>query len=215
MATLTTSDLLKYADLQMAAEAFLVDDETRRVKQDLVKALTDGNFRSSKFTLTQAKRFLEHWTVEDQKPNTPTGFSGTLFLCIKDDPSTGAKKGERVMSFRSTEFIDDAARDNQATNSMEIRQAGFAFGQIRDMEAWYAELKNEGGPLAAGQTFDVTGYSLGGHLATAFNMLRGPAGIALRRGAENTASDRMWFSAALWPRGMSANPNEVLEEIAT
>jgi hypothetical protein len=37
------------------------------------------------------------------------------------------------MSFRSTEFIDDAARDNQATNAMEIKEAGFAFGQIRDM----------------------------------------------------------------------------------
>ena len=214
MTTLTIADLLKYADLQMAAEALLVEPVTG-APRDQNKALVNGNGRSSKFTQTQADKFLEHWVVVVQKPNTSTGFSGTLFRCVKDDPSTGAKAGELVKSFRSTEFIDDAARDNQATNSMEIRLAGFAFGQIRDMEAWYAKLKKEGGPLAAGQTFDVSGYSLGGHLATAFNMLRGPAGIALRRGAENTASDRMWFSAASWPRGMSANPNEVLEEIAT
>ncbi|MBW8832783.1 MAG: hypothetical protein JF606_25975, partial [Burkholderiales bacterium] len=46
--------------------------------------------------------------------------------------------------FRSTEFIDDAARDSQATDAMELAKFGFAFGQIRDMEAWYAELTKEG-----------------------------------------------------------------------
>ncbi|MFM9901713.1 MAG: hypothetical protein ACKVOT_11905 [Polaromonas sp.] len=75
------------------------------------------------------------------------------------------------MSFRSTEFIDDSARDNQATNSMEIKETGFAWGQIRDMQAWYQELTKPSGQLGAGQSFAVTGYSLGGHLATAFNTM--------------------------------------------
>jgi dienelactone hydrolase len=76
------------------------------------------------------------------------------------------------MSFRSTEFIDDAARDNQATNDMEISQFGWAFGQIADMKRWYEGLVSSG-KLPTGATFDVTGYSLGGHLATAFNDLYG------------------------------------------
>jgi len=74
------------------------------------------------------------------------------------------------MSFRSTEFIDDAARDNQATNTFEIKDTGFAWGQLSDMESWYAELKT-GGKLPSGANFSVTGYSLGGQLATAFNLL--------------------------------------------
>ena len=59
------------------------------------------------------------------------------------------------MSFRSTEFIDDAARDNQATNTFEIKDTGFAWGQIADMEAWYAELKADETKLG-NNAFSVT-----------------------------------------------------------
>jgi hypothetical protein len=101
--------------------------------------------------------------VLDQRANTPTGFSGTLFK--------SNKTGELVMSFRSTEFIDDAARDNQATNALEIKETGWALGQIRDMQAWYADLRKSSldptktttGTINQGQPFKVTGYSLGGH----------------------------------------------------
>lgn len=92
----------------MAAEAFIADPGL------LEGALIEGNYHTSKFTTVQAENFIKHWRVLDQKLNTSTGFSGTLFECIADDPVTGAKVGERVLSFRSTEFIDDAARDNQA-----------------------------------------------------------------------------------------------------
>lgn len=91
--TPSVADLLKYADLQMAAEAFLAD-QNGVLKGNLQKALTDGNNHASKFTETQAARFLEYWFVVAQQPNTPTGFSGTVFKCIKDDPATGAKVGE-------------------------------------------------------------------------------------------------------------------------
>jgi len=168
------SDLLKYASLQMASEAFLSEQakgEQHFSGTPLITALKQGNGHTSLFTETQAIDFASHWIVLDQKENTSTGFSGTLFRCIADDPETGAKAGELVMSFRSTEFIDDAARDNEATNALEIKETGFAFGQIRDMEAWYAELKQPGGPLAGPTPFNVTGYSLGGHLATVFNIL--------------------------------------------
>ncbi len=67
---------------------------------------------------------------------------------------------------------------DQATNELEIKATGFAWGQIADMQAWYAELKADPGKLGGGQAFSVTGYSLGGHLATAFNLLN--AGEAQR-----------------------------------
>jgi HlyD family secretion protein len=38
--------------------------------------------------------------------------------------------GELVLTFRSTEFLDDAARDSEATNKLEIKEKGFAFGQV-------------------------------------------------------------------------------------
>lgn len=61
-------------------------------------------------------------------------------------------------------------RDNEATNVKEIKDTGWAWGQIADMETWYDELRRDPGKLQ-GQTFSVTGYSLGGHLATAFHLL--------------------------------------------
>ncbi len=74
MTTPTTSDLLKYADLQMAAEAFLVDPGTGAVKPNLRQALIDGNTHASRFTSVQATRFLEYWEVVAQQENTKTGF---------------------------------------------------------------------------------------------------------------------------------------------
>lgn len=166
----TVADLLKYADLQMAAEAFLVNGSSVKTGSQLRDALITGNNHASRFTEAQANRFIEYWEVAAQEANTNTGFSGTVFRCIKDDPLTGARAGELVMSFRSTEFIDDAARDNMATNTLEIADTGFAWGQLRDMVNWYQKLTEPGGTLA-GQSFSVTGYSLGGHLATAFNLI--------------------------------------------
>ncbi len=169
MPALTTTDYLKYANLQMAAEAFIRNESTLVLAgsgQVLKDALVDGNKRSLQFTETQATAFTHSttgWTVLDQKANTATGFSGTLF---KNNLTN-----ELVLSFRSTEFIDDHARDNKATNDLEIAGGGFALGQIADMEAWYAQLAGAGGALR-GKTYSVTGYSLGGHLATVFNQLR-------------------------------------------
>ncbi|WP_272947467.1 calcium-binding protein, partial [Variovorax sp. JS1663] len=166
---------LKYANLQMAAEA-LFDQKNQPpgskyagLIDDLV--LKTGNERSSRFTQVQADEFVEDWTVVEHISNTPTGFSGTLFRALRTDESRGIKAGELVLSFRSTEFADDATRDNQATNALEIKEKGWAFGQISDMEAWYASLKSSG-KIGASDKFSVTGYSLGGHLATAFNLLR-------------------------------------------
>jgi hypothetical protein len=121
MSTLTVADYLKYANLQMAAEAFLLDgnDNPYKSTSDVVGALVRGNDHSSKFTELQAKEFadpIKGWTVLDQRANTETGFSGTLF--------ENNQTGELVLSFRSTEFIDDHARDNEATNALEVAKTG-------------------------------------------------------------------------------------------
>lgn len=164
----SVSTFLIYADLQMAAEALF--DAAFVSGLIPIGELTDGNNRSSTFTPTQAALFVQDWKVVDHQRNTGTGFSGTLFECRRSDPARGLVEGQLVMCFRSTEFIDDAARDNQATNSMEIKPFGWAFGQIADMRAWYDRLTSEG-KLPPSAPIDVTGYSLGGHLATAFNLL--------------------------------------------
>ena len=201
--TPTVADYLKYADLQMASEAFLKEhgEENYRGKE-LIAALIRGNDHASRFTGVQATNFADHWIAVDQIANTNTGFSGTLFKCIQDDPATGAKAGELVMSFRSTEFIDDAARDNQATNALEVKDTGYAWGQIRDMEAWYQSLKDRD-LLPTGQSFAVTGYSLGGHLATVFNLLHGPSRRPLLTGRLSRRSSPSMARA--WAASTSAS----------
>ncbi len=175
----TLADYLKYANLQMAAEALFDFNATKQganlkpgehldtsagpVAID-EKWLTTGNLHTNKFTKTEAEKFSSEWVVVEHISNTTTGFSGTLFQRKGSD--------ELVLSFRSTEFLDDAARDNEATNVLEIKEKGWAFGQISDMDSWYRDLKANG-KIPAGAQFSVTGYSLGGHLATAFNLLHG------------------------------------------
>lgn len=173
MKNLDIKEYLKYAELQLAAEAFIADQVTGTLSgsgAELVTVLTFGNGRNSRFADAEAKKIATHWKALDQIKNTDTGFSGTLFVCIVDDAATGAKAGDQVISLRSTEYIDDSVRDSIATNTMEIQETGWAWGQIADMEAWYSKLKD--GKKITG-ALAVTGYSLGGHLATAFNILHG------------------------------------------
>lgn len=168
---------LKYANLQIAAEAFVArkTDAPNTLAENvtgeqLESALLSGNDHTSRFTTTDAEWFSQDWIVVEQVSNTTTGFSGTLFRALKDDPERGIVKGEQVISFRSTEFVDDAVRDNQATNVMEIKAEGWAFGQISDMRAWVDGLYANG-KISASGPLTATGYSLGGHLATTFNLL--------------------------------------------
>jgi hypothetical protein len=164
------SKFLVYADLQMAAEAIDLD-KVLTGERTLIQAIEKGNNHSSVFTSAQAVRFTNEWEVVAHQPNTSTGFSGTVFRSRVTDPTRGVVEGQLVMSFRSTEFIDDAARDNQATNVFEVKEFGWAFDQIDDMMTWFDRLNGVGGPFAGGQAFSVTGYSLGSNLATAFNLM--------------------------------------------
>jgi hypothetical protein len=141
----TVAEYLKYANLQMAAEALYGFDANvtpgqapkRIYAGALVQSdLLTGNRHASKFTPTEVElsKLTTDWVVVEHVSNTETGFSGTLFQRVKADAVTGEPAGSFVLSFRSTEFLDDAARDNEATNYQEINKLGFAFGQISDME---------------------------------------------------------------------------------
>ena len=72
MTTPTIADTLKYANLQMAAEAFIRDPVTYVLSgsgTDLIDALKTGNNHASRFTETQAEAFADPvtgWTVLDQ-----------------------------------------------------------------------------------------------------------------------------------------------------
>ena len=130
------SAYFKYANLQMAAEALYdFDPQANPTPAQITAApvtsriLTDGNNHASKFADTLAAEFVQQWEVVEHISNTSTGFSGTLFRARKDDPAAGIVAGELVLSFRSTEFVDDQVRDNQATNKKEIKVTGYSLGR--------------------------------------------------------------------------------------
>ena len=103
MAATDAPTLLVYALVQVAAEAVYPDGYSGAIDPALLVA---GNGRASVFTDLQAREFASKWEIVDHKANTATGFSGTLFRAIKDDPVLGIVKDELVLSFRSTVGID-------------------------------------------------------------------------------------------------------------
>lgn len=170
----------------MAAESFLLqrnETDVRVLSDQAIRVrLEAGNTHASKFTVSQAVSFLAQFEVLAQYRNDPvltsgTGFSGTLFRNRITD--------ELTLSFRSTEFIDDAVRDSKATNELEVKEIGWALGQIAEMERWYKDVLLGDSRLLAGRKFNVTGYSLGGHLATAFNILRREEALAAGRSKDD------------------------------
>ena len=150
MITPSASQYLEFANLQIAAEAFYNNIKANPNWQNSsggnvifgnlidIPSLVDGNKHTSKFTPTLAQEFMGKWEMLAHIANTGAGFSGSLFRAKHDIAGTAIKAGELVLSFRSTEFIEDAVRDNRATNTLEIKEKGFAFGQIADMERWAA-----------------------------------------------------------------------------
>ncbi len=188
----TVAQYLEFAHLQMAAEAFYglkdtVPDwqigESKHLQfsnlldgSQGTKYLVDGNNHASLFPSTLAQQFATNWEMVAHIANTGSGFSGSLFRAEKDIPGTDIKEGDLTLSFRSTEFIEDAVRDNRATNTFEIKEKGFAFSQMADMEQW-VQLLVDKGLIGADKPVNVTGYSLGAHLATAFNLLHQGDGL--------------------------------------
>ena len=145
----------------------------------------------TRMTTLQAQKFTEKYQVVDHHANDASGFSATLLRYVED----GVTK--YTLSFRSTEpkpateggdvnrdgLLADGLLGLTAAADGEIAAQGFAFGQLLAMEWYFSDLRQ--GRLTNGtidpslQAFfanpankiNVTGYSLGGHLATVFTEL--------------------------------------------
>jgi hypothetical protein len=115
MAEPTIAEVLKYANLQMAAEALygfdasnisnlapgdVTSDNGHYLNQaPSVEILTYGNRFASRFAQAEAEKFAAEWTVVDHLSNTETGFSGTLFKNTNTGPN--GPKGSETFSFLS------------------------------------------------------------------------------------------------------------------
>ena len=185
-----TSTWLKFALQQMAAESYL-DNIDLHNPEEVTRFLLLGNNREgfpetgfTRFTGTlaqgQAKDFVQRYQIVDHHANDATGFSATL---LKDTTTN-----TYTLSFRSLEYqnqVDggDWERDGQGGAAGEIAGSGFALGQLVSMERYFSDLQQ--GKLTNGaidpalqaffatqsNTINVSGYSLGGHLATIFTVL--------------------------------------------
>jgi len=114
-----------------------------------------------------AQAFVSRYQIVDHHANDATGFSATL---MQERDAQGNLTNNFTLSFRSTESKvhdegGDWERDGSSGADGEITLEGFAFGQLASMETYYQSLKNSG-LLPADAVLNVTGYSLGGHLAT-------------------------------------------------
>ncbi|OGA07231.1 MAG: hypothetical protein A3D95_07935 [Betaproteobacteria bacterium RIFCSPHIGHO2_12_FULL_69_13] len=175
--------------LQIVAESYFQDinfdfSNTDAVVGVLRRGNTPPNSAPDQYvrmTPQQVTAFLGRYEIVDQLPNTSSGFSATL---IRE-----RETGRYTLAFRSTEWKNaskggDFERDGYDGAGGELFSVGFAFGQLRDMEWYLSEMK--AGRLATGNTaangaaiaaqltsgtIDLTGYSLGAHMATVFTEL--------------------------------------------
>jgi len=191
MTTLSAQQIYDYSLQQIAAESFLdLNLAGQPVPgQELSLAIvlrlgsnnpqnpqniaTDSELRGkTRMTNQQITDFTTKYEIIAHQADTASGFSGTLF---KDRVT-----GTYTLSFRSTEFAEDNkggdwTRDGLGA-SLEIGAHGFAIAQLADAEAWFRQLRglraDANGVTSAllpnAAALNVTGYSLGGHLAGVF-----------------------------------------------
>src|SRR5581483_3388780 len=178
---------------QMAAEAYLDTVDLADLAQ-LQVALPRGNNRPNfpqtsftRFTDAQVITLLNQYGIVHQASDYPlpargepvyyagttilanTGLSATL---IREKDASGNPTGEFTLAIRSTEFRTvsdggDRSRDLLQADINGIVANGFALAQLAALEDYYDWLKKSE-KLPAGAKLNVTGYSLGGHLATVF-----------------------------------------------
>ncbi len=161
---------------QIAAESYLdlvgkfgltLDDVLKAGNGNPAPQFSDKNDPSyTKLTDQQVAEFKENFEIVAHQANDATGFSSTLLR----DKNTNTY----TLAFRSTEFKDiekggDKLRDQNGAN-ISIFARGFALAQIAAAEEWYAYLKSNS-KIPAGSTLNVSGYSLGGHLAQVFTAM--------------------------------------------
>lgn len=149
-----------------------------------------GRLGQTKPTKTQVNVFTTNYQVihqvsdnaglGDSRPNRQlypggsianTGFSATLIQKVGTNEFTLAI---RPTESRSAGVVGgNRERDGYGADGSIALSGGFALAQICAMKSYYAWLKNSE-QIPAGANLNVTGYSLGGHLATVFTELHPP-----------------------------------------
>ena len=188
--------VLDFALLQSAAESYLDTVSNFELIDQVRTALFAGNNHpeligksptdpllpgATRFTPSEAQWFTDNYRIVSHYPSDASGFSCTLFQ--------NKLTGEYTLSFRSTEYQlqssgGDWERDGIDGADGDISSYGFALGQLSSMETFYHYLKQgktwngvtrqwEANPdvaeFATGTpVLNLTGYSLGAHLSTAF-----------------------------------------------
>lgn len=175
-------------------KAQLILGTNRRGYQNGPPDLNEGYPGYTRMTDSQADEFLSRFSIVHQWSDDPTptgsrplaegdpafdqlndeilantGLSATL-IRKKDD--SGNLTNEYTLAIRSTEFRSwadggDGERDKGGADFTGIAFNGFALAQQDALERYYRWLK-QNGKLPPGATLNVTGYSLGGNLATVF-----------------------------------------------
>lgn len=97
-----------------------------------------------------------------QTVNDASGFSLTVLQSTTDP-------GHFTVAFRSTEFMDQAfggdyERDKKGADEGMLLD-GIAWAQVAAADRWFREQTAPGGLLGEATRIDVSGYSLGGHIA--------------------------------------------------
>lgn len=122
-----------------------------------------------------------------------TGLSATLVF--------DRQRGSYTLAIRSTEYNNsdkggDGERDVRHADFLSIAFRGFALAQLDALEHYYAWLRDNG-KLPDGAVLNVTGYSLGGHLATVFTEIhQHDAGIRFGETVTFNGAGRGYYDAA-------------------
>ena len=148
----------------------------------------------------QAVAMFNAYEVIDHHANDSTGFSATLYRHRTSGEYTLSMRSTEA---RPWGVAGDAERDNEGANKSGIYERGFAFAQLATMNDYWSHIRagqawnrssgtwetQSSGKLADFRTymdqrsaegaasakkFNVTGYSLAGHLATAFTLMHEP-----------------------------------------
>ena len=166
----------KFLLAQMSAESYLDQRDIGVALQTILRngnnngiVQAEGDFTgATRMTTTQVEQFNAEWEILDHHANDGTGFSATLLR--------SRTTGELTLSFRSTEYQSenkggDWSRDGFAGADGQIFFTGFAVAQLTAMEEYWSQLQQNPLLVPAGAKINVTGYSLGAHLATVFTEL--------------------------------------------
>jgi Ca2+-binding RTX toxin-like protein len=209
----------QFAVQQIFAESYLDGiawSNTAQVSQRLQQGNTQPDFPPSGYTrlpAIAADAGANTFSVVAHRPNGATGFSATLLRWANEQGAT-----EYTLAIRSTEFKPfnkggDRARDAYGAD-VEILRTGFALGQLAALEDFYA---NQVLPIVGSEKFFVTGYSLGGHLATVFTethadrveaayVFNSP-GRGEILGTEGTTPEQMQQMVALFRSALTSEPD--------